>query len=56
MISRDKWYGSAEHFRTEMSYEEYVEKMKKKKKKKQTSNVFGSNVFGSTIKMPKFRF
>ena len=24
VMSRERWYGSAEHFRTEMSYEEYL--------------------------------
>ena len=24
VMSREQWYGSAEHFRTEMSYEEYL--------------------------------
>ena len=45
-MSEDKWYSSAEHFRTEMSYEQYKRKMKKKK----------SNSFFGNIKIPNLKF
>ena len=51
MLSEEKWYSSAEHFRTEMSYSEYVKKMEKKKKKKKSSTSF----LGTNLKMPNFR-
>lgn len=30
MMSKEKWYGSAEHFRTEKSYDEYKKGLYKK--------------------------
>ena len=45
-MSEDKWYSSAEHFRTEESYAQY------KKRKKKTSN---KGLFGN-LNFPKIKF
>jgi len=48
-MTENQWYASNEHLRTEMSYEQYVRKMKKKKK---SSGILGF----AGVKMPKLGF
>ena len=40
MKSENEWYASKEHFNTEMSYEEYKEKLKKKIKANKSIKLF----------------
>ena len=52
-MTEDQWYGSDEHFKTEMNYSDYLKKLKKKKKKKAKSKKHLP--FGIKIKFPKLR-
>ena len=50
LMSKSAWYGSNRHFRTEMSYEEYKKREKRKKpSKRRTSS--GFSAFG--VRFPK---
>ena len=47
-MSKSAWYGSNRHFRTEMSYEEYKKREKRKKPSKRRSS-------GISLRVPGFR-
>jgi len=40
VMSERKWYGSAQHFRTEKSYAEYKAGLKRKKSPMRTKGIF----------------